>query len=136
MLGIFSNLLDDAEVGAIGSSIFEHEMPSSIERGVLIRATKDGIVVDPEIPDYYDFNLEVIVRAMTLEDGEGLLSTVQSTLTSDKEKIVSTSSDRQPIAKLNFMKPRKFPIVSSRPEGAGYEWNFGIHVNLVTIKTV
>jgi hypothetical protein len=134
MLSIFSNLLADANVGVIESSIFEHEMPSTTEQGVLIRATKDGIQVDPEIPDYYDFYLEIIVRAPTLEDGEQLSEAVQTTLISDKEQTITIEPEGQPIAKLNFVRPRKFPIVSSRTEGSGYEWNFDIHVNLASIK--
>ncbi|MBO6507507.1 MAG: hypothetical protein JJ979_03310 [Roseibium sp.] len=133
MLKNFVNMLAEAGLGIVGKTLFAAEMPAECDRGVLVRYPLDGVAIDPELPGYHRFDLEVIVRAKTVEDGDMLANQVMSVFHFDERKDVVDLGSGTVKFTINYMKPRTLPRIFPRMEGNGREWSFS--VNTCTVKS-
>lgn len=133
MLDHFINLIDNAGLGQSGKTLFKHQMPAECERGILLRFPLEGVKYDMELPGYHDFDLEVIVRAKEISDGEMFAEQVVDVLKTNRRRTFNNLATGLPELLVNFMAPRTLPIGFPRLEGNGREWSVAMHTNVVRL---
>jgi hypothetical protein len=130
-LDIIAKILEDAGLGVQGQSIFIHRMGEEVAQGILIRVPIVGTPVNPELPDYYKGEVQVIVRASTQAVGDGLAKQVMDLLTIYNRDFYDAQGVFQ--FQIKQMYPMKLPIVYPRSTGYATEWSMNMHLDCVMI---
>ncbi|SER25902.1 hypothetical protein SAMN05216548_1146 [Faunimonas pinastri] len=129
-IDLLAELLSDAGLGVAGESLFLYEMPAECSQGLLIKTPLTGIAINEELPGYFKFGLQVIVRAMTHGAGEDLAGKVIQVLTINQRRIF-TNQDGSFAMQVNRLMPETLPIVYPRADSDALEWSINFACSLV-----
>lgn len=77
----FADLLEIANLGVKGQSIFLNMMPAEAESAILLRGPLSGTPINYELTNYFRTEIQVIVRSNSYPDGEALIGQVMGALT-------------------------------------------------------
>jgi hypothetical protein len=128
-LDLIAKLIADGGYGTLGTDIFINRMTADCRRGLMIRLPLDGIPIDPDLPNYYKGDMQLIVRAETQAAGDALSANLQKLLTIYNRTLLNTDSSFA--MKINHMIPRTLPRCYPTLEGDGIEWSTDFNVNYV-----
>ena len=128
-LDIISQVIEDANLGVLGVSLFQHHMPEGCVNGILLRTPLNGIAIDHNLPGYFKGSLQAIVRSDSHELGDGLAASVSSALTLSNRIFASPNGSF--LMKVNHLYPTNLPIIYPRSPGNIFEWSINFDCNYV-----
>lgn len=96
------NLLEAANLGVKGKTLFDRMLPAECQQGVLLRSPLAGTKINPELPGFYQPDFQVIVRSVGYDDGEALMTQVMDALTFG-ERVVDTQT-------FQYCRPLMLPV--------------------------
>lgn len=70
------NYLQTNSAGTIGTTLFSHQMPRNVERGIFVVNSLKGSKVDPYLPGWRDVRFRIITRGADHPDVLGQLNAV------------------------------------------------------------
>jgi hypothetical protein len=128
-LELLAQVLQDADCGVIGETIFVHRMDAETRIGILLRNPLDGTPVDPNLPGYYRSKLQAIVRHDSQAEGDLLADKVGKALKMFNRRF--TGPGNQLVMKVNHIFPSQLPITYPRLPGQGIEWSLNFTTSYV-----
>lgn len=132
---ILAKVLESADAGIRGITIFAHHMPAECTQGLLIKLPLTGINNDHNLPNYFTGRVQVIVRAETQLPGDVLCQKVIDALHSSVvRKFYDPVLPNMPVMQINQMLSEHLPIQFPRLEGGGIEWSLNFLVSYVMFK--
>lgn len=120
-LELIAKVIEDANLGVIGQTIFVNSMPAEVQKGVVLKNPLAGIDISPYLPGYYRGRLQAIVRAPTHEDGDNLAELVGRSLKMFNREFRDT--DGSLLLKVNHIFPAQLPIVYPHTPSRSIEWS-------------
>lgn len=69
---ILEKIADRLDAAALGVSVFINQMPEDAEKSILLADPLSGIMVDHELPGYYQGQFDLVVRHSNYQQGEQL----------------------------------------------------------------
>ena len=94
--------------------IFVHSMPERVSEAMLLKDSMFGTEIDHELPDYFDTEFQIIVRAKEHAEGEDRAKAVSTALTVLNQAVGTLN--------VNYIRPRHVPMVFPVSEGDYLEW--------------
>jgi hypothetical protein len=128
-LDLLAQVLADASLGAIGTSIFVYRMNADCKQGIMLREPLIGVPVDPNLPNYFKHNVQVIVRAPDQATGDALAKNAMKALTFYNRMFFDGDNNLQ--MQVNHLFPKILPVVYPRLDGQGIEWSVDMDANYV-----
>ena len=101
-------ILEAANVGVRGQSIFIAAMPVTCKKGILFRDNAAGSKIDWNLPGYYKTSFTGIARAQTYEDCNSLILAASQALTINVDFQVPNSYLIRRILPMNL--PNIYPL--------------------------
>lgn len=126
-----SQLLQDAQLGVEGQTLFIHQMPADCKRGILIKPPANGIKVDNTLPGYYRSTLQLIIRAQTHTDGEPFANEVMQAVTHKQTKDYLDQPGNKFAMRVNYLLADQLPLRYARLDGNGIEWSLNFITSYV-----
>jgi hypothetical protein len=113
----FIDLLENANLGTRGESLFINMMPPTAHSAVLLKNRLTGTKIDHELPGYYQTKFNVVVRGTGYTIGEPgeLVDQVVAALTLSEGTLGTM--------KINYVRPLHLPVVFPLSNGNILEWN-------------
>lgn len=111
-----ADLLEAANLGKKGKSIFLNMMPAEAEQAVLLRHRLSGVTINYELPGYYKTQIQVIVRSRDFAAGEAFADQVNAALTMMSERQVGEMLVR-------YLRPQAKPTPFPLSKGNFIEFN-------------
>lgn len=126
LLDIATYLEEQGQGYATGrdKDIFVYSLPETVKSAILLKDAALGTMIDHELPEYFDTDFQVIIRATGYAEGEEKAEAISTTLTILNQTIGSLN--------VNFIRPRHVPIVFPVSEGDYLEWLIIFDANFCT----
>lgn len=97
----------------VGTNVFVHALPSTVETGVMLASGYQGMPVDPYIPEYYKGPMQIIARAKKSAQAEAIASAISKALTMEEVTVGNIIVRR--------CHPRHLPVPFPRSNGDYFE---------------
>lgn len=107
---------------ARGDQLFRNTFPADVPIGVMVRMPLDGVQIDPEIPDWYRAEFQVIVRHTDPVEGNLMALRIQRALDLPGVEHYPASAERGS-ARIDVFRPKTLPIQFPSLEGGGFEFS-------------
>jgi hypothetical protein len=121
-------ILEDAQLGQSGRTLFVGGMPASVRRGILLRGKLTGSQIDWNIPGRIKTGFQAIVRSEDVPEGQALAKAVAAAL---------TFSDKQVDGMwLEYVRPKHLPIQFPNDEGGFTEFSINFDSCLCLDETL
>ncbi len=125
-LDAICQIIEDAGLGTLGESLFQHHMPETATQGLVLRLPLEGVPINHYIPGFRRGSFQVIVRDDRFAEGQAVAERVFDLLTLHRRDF----QDAQ--GKLYFRilqcLPRTEPIVYPRMGSNLTEWSINFDV--------
>lgn len=118
-LNLFAHILQDADAGEIGKSIFVHFMPATVRTGLLVKAPVEGSAFNAELPGYVCGKFQVISRAPTYADAEILIKKAVDAL--HTQQIRAFDPPEHGFRQINLIVPTHYPWTYPRSDSSDIE---------------
>lgn len=115
-----ADVLEAAQVGIKGETIFVHNMPGGCNTGVLLRGKYTGAKIDHELPGFYKTDVSLVVRSGVYATGEALIEQAVAALTLSEVDL--------PGIYIRYCRPEALPSVFPISDGDNVE--FAVKLNL------
>lgn len=117
--------LHDQGLAVIGSDLFIHHMPESVNEGILVIGPESGTMIDHHLPGYRRTSFQLIIRANEYGSGEERAEKISESLTGDGISMQGMYVKR--------VHPRHEPIVF--PSSKGDLLEFSVNFDIVYVVT-
>ena len=126
-----ARIIQDAQLGTEGQTIFIHQMPAECQRGILIKPPAGGVYVDNTLPGYFRSTLQIIVRAQTHLDGEEFSAKVMKAVVHKQSRDYFDQPGNQFAMRINYLLAEQLPLRYARLDGNGIEWSLNFLTSYV-----
>lgn len=126
-----SQIIQDAQLGVEGQTLFIYQMPAGCMRGILIKPPAGGVHVDNTLPGYFRSSLQIVVRAQSHMDGEKLANDVAKVVTQQQTRDFYDQPGNMFAMRINYLLSEKLPIRYQRLDGNGIEWSLNFITSYV-----
>jgi hypothetical protein len=113
-----AQLMADAGLGVIGSTIFVHSMPAECKKGYLVIEAPGGAPIDQELQGWERHGFQVVARAGSYgevtEMGDGLVTKIPF-----KARRPVSGPSPMPTVTVDHIKATHQPMIYPRPDGKG-----------------
>ena len=108
-------ILQDANIGVIGTSIFGYYMPPDVNTGILVVSSLSGASISYETPNFRkDDRFQIITRAPSSTAALNLMRKVSIALTLTKDQTIPSLQTGIPDLCFIYIRPAHDPIVFPR----------------------
>lgn len=119
-----ADVLEQADIGVKGETIFVNNMPSSSRTAVMLRGKFTGTKIDHELPGFYKTDIMLVVRAVDYAAGETLIERAVVALTLSEKDLSEYY--------IRYCRPESLPAVYPLSDGDNME--FAVRMNLAFDK--
>ena len=116
--------LESKKVAKRTVDMFINMMPSSVNKGVLIKNSLAGVAIDHELKGFVKADFQLIVRSPNYQEGEALINKISQILDFKTQTLGDTN--------FNFCRPRNYPIAFPISEGNLFE--FSVYFDFCTYE--